>query len=414
LQCTDYKIDDFYLLLYSNFLHRMEFFREAHTNLVRNSKSIVRRELLGEIDWNDRLICIKGFRGVGKTSFLLDIIREKSIDPKDSLYINLNSFYFTARKIFGFADEFYKKGGKLLVLDQIHKYPGWAEELLACYETLPELKIVFSASPALRIAEGHENLKDIVRIYHLPGLSFREFLQYRTGQSFSSYSIDSIIQNHEAIAGEIAGKVKPLAYFDDYLRYGYYPYFLDRKSYFSDDLLKHINLALEIDVTYLNQIELKYLPRLRKLLYIIAREVPFTPNVSKLSAEIKTSRATVMNYLRYLKNARLINLLYANGDEDQMKKPARIYLQNTNLLHTVAPENNDNATIRQTFFYNQVSYRNPIKSVEGFDFTINGNVSFRVGGKYIEPLNDESYAAADRIEIGSGRTIPLWLFGFGY
>ncbi|MCF8359615.1 MAG: AAA family ATPase [Prolixibacteraceae bacterium] len=392
----------------------MEFFKEAHTNMIRNSKSIVRRELLDEIDWSHRLICIKGFRGVGKTSFLIDLIREKTIDPKKSLYINLNSFYFTNRKISGFADEFYKKGGKLLVLDQIHKYPGWASELHNCYHTLPELKIVFSASPVLRVTEGNELLKKIVKIYHLPGLSFREFLQYKTGKNFPTYTFGELIKNHEKIAAEISAKVKPLAYFDDYLLYGYYPYFLDRKSYYSDDLLKHINLALEIDVTYLNQIELKYLSKLRKLLYIIAKEVPFTPNISKLSNEIETSRATVMNYLRYLKNAKLINLLYANGNEDQMKKPARIYLQNTNILNSVAPENNDNATCRQTFFYNQAGYSNHIKSVDGFDFNVKEKYNFTVGGKYIEPETPDGYTAADRIEIGSGRKIPLWLFGFGY
>jgi predicted AAA+ superfamily ATPase len=392
----------------------MEFFREAHTNMIHNTQSVVRRKLIDEIDWNDRLIGIKGFRGVGKTSFLIDSLREKFPDSKECLYINLNSFYFTRRKISGFADEFYKRGGKVLVLDQIHKYPGWDEELRECYDKLPGLKIIFSASPVLRVIEGNDNLKDIAKIYHLPGLSFREFLNYRTNSNFRSYTFDELIENHVTIANEIAAKVKPLAYFNDYLQHGYYPYFLDRQTYFSDDLLKHINLALEIDVTYLNQIDLKYLPKLRKLLYIIAQEVPFTPNVSKLSNEIDTSRATVMNYLRYLKNARLINLLYNNGDEDQQKKPTKVYLHNTNILYAVAPEKNDNATNRQTFFYNQVSYRNQIKGAEGFDFKINDKYNFTVGGKYAEPVNSIGYAASDRIEIGEDRKIPLWLFGFLY
>lgn len=393
----------------------MEFFREAHNNLIRNSKSVVRRDLIDEINWNDRLIGIKGFRGVGKTSFLIDYLRESfSVNSKEILYINLNSFYFTGRKIAGFADEFYKRGGKLLVLDQIHKYPLWAEELKECYDTLPDLKIIFSSSAALRVTDGNGSLKDIAKIYHLPGLSFREFLNYQTNQHFQKYSFDELVKNHVEIATEITSKVKPLAYFEEYLQHGYYPFFLDRHSYFSDDLLKHVNLALEIDVTYLNQIELKYLPKLRKLLYVIANEVPFSPNVSKLSSEIETSRATIMNYLRYLKNARLINLLYSNGDEDQMKKPAKIYMQNTNLLHTVAPANKDNATYRQTFFYNQVSNKNSLKWVDGFDFKVNEKYLFTVGGKYNEPATPENYSAADRIEIGEGNKIPLWLFGFLY
>jgi uncharacterized protein len=392
----------------------MEFFKEAHIKLLKNTKSVVRRDLIDEIDWSHRLIGIKGFRGVGKTSFLLDYLRENHPDPKNSLYINLNSFYFTGRKISGFADEFYKRGGKLLILDQIHKYPFWAEELDFCYQNMPELKIIFSASPVLRVFEGNINLKNYVKIYHLPGLSFREYLNHQTQQNFKKYSFDQIIANHVDIAKQITDKVKPLAYFGPYLEHGYFPYFLDRSTYFSDDLLKHINLALEIDVTYLNQIELKYLPKLRKLLYIIANEVPFTPNISKISNEIETSRATVMNYLRYLKNARLINMLYANGDEEQQKKPVKIYLQNTNFLKTVVPAYRDNTTYRQTFFYNQVVYNNKLKAVEGFDFNVNDQYNFIVGGKYTDPTDTACYTASDRIEVGESRKIPLWLFGFLY
>jgi len=393
----------------------MEYFREASINLISHPRSVLRRDLMDEIDWNHRLIGIKGFRGVGKTSFLIDYLRENyPADSKEVLYINLNSFYFTGRKISGFADDFYKRGGKVLVLDQIHKYPSWSEELRECYDTMPDLKIIFSSPSVLRIHEGNEYLKDIAKIYHLTGLSFREFLNYQTQQQFANYTFDEIIENHVAIATEITSKVKPLAWFDEYLQHGYYPFFLNHKTFYSEDLLKHVNLTLEIDVTYLNQIELKYLIKLRKLLYIIANEVPFSPNVSKLSTEVETSRATVMNYLRYLKNARLINLLYTNGDEDQMKKPTKVYLQNTNLLHTVAPGNRDNATYRQTFFYNQVSNKNSLKSVEGFDFKVNDNYLFTIGGKYSEPATVNSYSAADRIEIGEGNKIPLWLFGFLY
>jgi uncharacterized protein len=393
----------------------MEYFREASINLINQSRSVVRRGLMDEIDWTHRLIGIKGFRGVGKTSFLIDYLRENyPADSKEVLYINLNSFYFTGRKIISFADDFHKRGGNLLVLDQIHKYPFWAEELKECYDSLPDLKIIFSSSSVLRIREGNDLLKDIAQIYHLPGLSFREFLNYHTQQQFPSYTFDEIIKNHVDIATEITSKVKPLAWFEEYLQHGYYPYFLDNKTYFPDDLLKHVNLTLEIDVTYLNQIELKYLSKLRKLLYVIANEVPFSPNVSKLSTSVETSRATVMNYLRYLKNARLINLLYTNGDEDQMKKPTKVYMQNTNLIYSVAPANKDNATYRQTFFYNQVSNKNSLKSVEGFDFKVNDNYLFSVGGKYNDPISEESYSAADRIEIGEGNKIPLWLFGFLY
>jgi len=288
----------------------MQNFVSIHNALQEQNHPTIRRELLDEIDWNQRLIGIKGFRGVGKTTFLIDIVKEKFYNDKTCLYVNLNNFYFTKRKIVSFADEFYKTGGKTLILDQIHKYQDWAPELRTCYDIFPELKIIFSASPVLRVLEGNNELKDIARVYHLEGLSFREYLNYQSNLHFKKYSLQEILSNHLEIAQNIVQEVKPLAFFNDYLKNGYYPYFIENKSFYSETLLKHINLALEIDVTYLNQIDLQYLPKLRKLLQIIASQAPFAPNVSKISADVQTSRATIMNYLRYMKNGRIINLLF--------------------------------------------------------------------------------------------------------
>ena len=387
---------------------------QIHQSLIEHPQESIRRELQNEIDWSQRLICIKGFRGVGKTTFLLDFVRENYQDDKSCLYVNLNNFYFAKRKIYNFADEFYKKGGKVLILDQIHKYPTWAEELKACYQNFEDLQIIFSASPVLRVLEGNDSLEGMAKVYHLEGLSFREYLNYQGNQHFERHSFDDIINNHQRIAQEITDKIKPLAYFAEYLETGFYPYFLTNKPFYVESLLKHVNLALEIDVTYLNQIELKYLPKLRKLLQLVNNQVPFTPNVSKLSTDVETSRATIMNYLRYLKNARLINLLFSNGEEDLQKKPHSVYAHNTNILYAIEPENVNNGNLRSTFFYNQVGYQQIIKSSELADFKVNEKYHFSVGGKYTEPKNENTFAAADMIEIGKGNIIPLWLFGFLY
>lgn len=385
-----------------------------HNTLQEQSGKTIRRELLDEIDWDQRIIGIKGFRGVGKTTFLIDIVKEKYLNDKSCLYVNLNNFYFTRRKIISFADEFYKTGGKTLLLDQIHKYPDWASELKSCYLNFPELKIIFSASPVLRVLDGNNELKDIAKIYHLEGLSFREYLNYQTSLNFRRYTLQEILSSHMTIAQEIIQEVKPLAYFNDYLKDGFYPYFLDNKGFYSETLLKHINLALEIDVTYLNQIDLQYLAKLRKLLQIIASQAPFSPNVSKISADVQTSRATIMNYLRYMKNARIINMLFSNGDEDEIKKPDLVYLHNTNLMYVIDPGNISNKILRQTFFYNQLGYQHQIKSSGKADFKVNDLYHFNVGGKYTLPVEEGYYAAADMIEVGTGNTIPLWLFGFLY
>ena len=386
----------------------MEHLIDIHNTLQSSTRNTIKRELSNEINWNDRMICIKGFRGVGKTTFLLDIVRDQYLNDRTCLYVNLNSFYFSRRKIFNFADEFYKKGGKTLILDQINKYPDWAKELRSCYDEFPDLKIIFSASPVIRVIDGNEYLNGIAKVYHLEGLSFREYINFTTGLAFRRYTLNEIIDNHLSIAGSITEKIKPLAFFNEYLKEGYYPYFLHNKPFYNETLLKHINLALEIDVTYLNQIELKYLPRLRKLLQIISSHVPFSPNVSKLSADVKTSRATIMNYLAYLKNARLINQLFSNGNDDQ------VYLQNTNLIYAIDPGNVNNNNLRLTFFYNQVGYQYEIKNSAIADFKVNGEYHFSVGGKYTEPKGENCYAAADLIEIGDGNIIPLWLFGFLY
>jgi len=385
-----------------------------HNTLLEQPRKTIRRELLDEINWDNRIIGIKGFRGVGKTTFLLDIVKEKFSNDKTCLYVNLNNFYFAKRKILSFADEFYKTGGKTLILDQIHKYTEWASELKTCYDSFPELKIIFSASPVLRVLEGNNELQDIAKIYHLEGLSLREYINYQSNLNFKRHSLQEVLTDHIRIAREIIQEVKPLAFFNDYLKDGYYPYFLDNKGFYNEILLKHINLALEIDVTYLNQIDLQYLPKLRKLLQIVASQAPFSPNVSKISSDVQTSRATIMNYLRYMKNARIINLLFSNGNEDDIKKPDLVYLHNTNLIYAIDPGNISNKIMRQTFFYNQVGYQHQIKSSGKADFKVDNQYHFSIGGKYSLPTEDGYYAAADMIEIGNGNIIPLWLFGFLY
>ena len=307
---------------------------------------------MDEIDWNHRLIGIKGTRGIGKTNFLLDFAKSKYGTDKSCLYVNLNNLYFSEHSIISFADQFRKTGGKTLVLDQVYKYPGWSEELKYCYENFKDLQIVFSGSTVMRLREENPHLRDVVHSYKLEGFSFREFLQLKTGKVFDSYSLDEILANHQQIASEIVKTIRPLAFFDDYLEYGYYPFYLDEQHY-TENLMKSVNLILEIDISFLRQIELKYLPRLRKLLFSIAQEVPFQPNVSKLSGHIGTSRATVMNYLYYLRQARLVKLLY-DGPEDMQKKPLMIYLHNPNLIHCISRGAVDKLNLLKTFFYNQV------------------------------------------------------------
>ena len=184
------------------------------------------------INWENRLISIKGFRGVGKTTFLLDYLKKAYTEDNSALYINLNNFYFTKRKISSFADEFAKRGGKVLILDQIQKYPEWSSEIRDCMDNIPDLQIILTSSPVLRIAEGNPDLNGLANIYHLEGLSFREYLNYQTSSNFKFYTLEEIIENHVSIASEIVSQVKPLAYFENYLKNGYFPYFIDNPNFY--------------------------------------------------------------------------------------------------------------------------------------------------------------------------------------
>ncbi len=369
---------------------------------------------MDQIDWSHRLIGIKGTRGVGKTDFLLDFAKRTYGTDKACLYVNLNNLFFTENSIVSFADQFRKTGGKTLVLDQVYKYPGWSEELKYCYDNFTDLQIVFSGSTVMRLREENPHLKEIVHSYKLEGFSFREFLELKTGVSFESYSLNEILENHQAITTEIVSKIRPLAYFNDYLQHGYYPFFLDN-AHNAESLMKSINLILEIDISFLRQIELKYLPRLRKLLYNVGREAPFQPNVSKLSGHINTSRATVMNYLYYLRQARLIKLLY-DGPEDMQKKPSLIYLHNPNLIYVIRRNEPSKDILHKTFFYNQVGCCHEMGYSNKADFRVDEKLHFLICNSETKKSTNKSgvIKATDMIETGSQKEIPLWLFGFLY
>lgn len=370
---------------------------------------------MDEIDWSKRLIGIKGSRGVGKTTFLLQYAKEYFGTDRSCLYINLNHLFFTDCSLRDFAEEFCLKGGKTLLVDQVFKYPNWVEELRYCYENIPDLKIVFTGSSVMRLKEENPVLSGIVDSYNLRGFSFREFLNLMAGTNFRSYKLQDLIDDHVAIAEEICTQVKPLAYFQDYLHHGFCPFFLEKRN-FSENLLKTMNMMMEVDIVFIKQIELTYLSKIRKLLYLLAMNAPCAPNVSQLAKDINTSRATVVNYIKYLKDARLINMLYVE-DEEFPKKPSMVYMHNTNLMFPIRPMKVDMQSIRETFFYNTLHKDNRLnKSKEkGSHFLVNKELSFCIGDRSIQTKKKVGqFYAVDDLEIGKMTEIPLWLFGFLY
>lgn len=369
---------------------------------------------MDEINWDDRLIGIKGSRGVGKTSFLLEYAREFfGKDNKECLYINLNHFYFTERTLIDFADEFRSKGGKVLLIDQVFKYPDWSKELRYCYDNFTDLKIIFSGSSVMRLKEANPDLSGKVVSYNLRGFSFREFLNLMAETNFPAFTLEEVLKNHKEIVRSICSRVKPMAYFQDYLHHGFYPFFLEKRN-FSENLLKTMNMMLEVDVLYIQQIEQSYLPKLRKLLYLLAISTPCTPNVSQLSKDIETSRATVMNYIKYLKDARLVNMLYPEGEEFP-KKPSRVYMYNSNLMFPIRPMAVNQQAVRESFFYNQLLKDNTLNAIDGNpQFLVNGKYPFLIEENMKGKNNPDWYYAVDRMGVEDDNVIPLWLFGFLY
>ncbi len=392
----------------------MEAFFRTHAYLVEHTHVPVRRALMDEINWNDRLIGIKGTRGVGKTTFLLQYAKEHyGVEDRKCLYINMNNFYFQGKGIAEFAGEFQASGGKVLLIDQVFKQPDWSSELRKCHDLYPELKIIFTGSSVMRLKEENPELNGLVKSYNLRGFSFREYLNLQTGNDFSSFTLDEILQNHEHIVRSILPRVSPMEHIQNYIHHGFYPFFLEKRN-FSENLLKTMNMMLEVDILLIKQIELKYLARIKKLLYLLAVGRPAAPNVSQLASAIHTSRATVMNYLKYLEDARLINMIYPTG-EAFPKKPAKIMMHNTNLMYAIYPNKLERQDILETFFQNALWKDHKVNQGDkGCSFIIDGHLKFRISPEEVKKRNSETIYARHNIEKGRDNQIPLWLFGFLY
>lgn len=392
----------------------METFYRTHSYLVEHTNAPVRRDLMDEIDWNDRLIGIKGTRGVGKTTFLLQYAKEKFGTDHSCLFINMNNFYFSKYTLVEFAAEFVKRGGKVLLIDQVFKYPEWSHDLRACYEMFPTLKIIFTGSSVMRLKEENPELSGIAKVYYLRGFSFREYLNLQSGNCFRAYTLQEILENHEQIAKTILRNVKPLDYFQDYLHHGFYPFFLEKRN-FSENLLKTMNMMIEVDILLIKQIELKYLSKIKKLLYLLAVDGPKAPNVSQLASDIQTSRATVMNYIKYLADARLINLVYPKGEEFP-KKPSKIMMHNSNLMYSIYPVKVEEQDVLDTFFVNSLWKDHKVhKGDKNVSFMVDEVMPFKICQEGAKIKNNPNVTyALHKAEIGRGNQIPLWMFGFLY
>ena len=404
----------------------MENFLREQQRLIA-AISPTQRYLCTQIDWSERCIGILGARGTGKTTLMLQHVKERYGTSDKALYISVDSPFFQAHDLFTFAREFHQLGGELLLVDEIHKYQDWSQHIKAVYDSLPDLKVVFSGSSLLQIAKQKADLSRRAIVFNLHGLSLREYINFSTNSSYPSHTLEEILANHQQIATDLCREIKPLRLFRDYLQVGCYPFFLEGESFYLQKVREVINHILEVDLPFVNRVEPRQISKIKKLLYLLATGVPFVPNIAKLAEATDISRPRLYEYLERLQDARLLNLVRSQGrGYEVLTKPEKILLENSNLMYAITDKVNT-GTLRELFFVNQIRNADTLhpglvdSSVElsgRGDFIVQSRHTFEIGGKgksfrQISGM-DDAFVVSDDIEVGFKNKLPLWLFGFLY
>lgn len=401
----------------------MDILYEYSDNLINQVTDTFFRYLIDIINWDQRMLAIKGPRGSGKTTLMLQYLRYRLKRPREeSLYITADHYWFYTHNLVETADAFYKSGGRYLFIDEVHKYPNWSRELKNIYDGYKDLRVVFSSSSVLDIYRGEADLSRRVIAYELPGLSFREFLKLEGHADIKSINLDELFHHsHIAVSEIIKALQHPLPLFRKYLRYGYLPFFLEGNT---DEVLvrlsQTINTVIDTDLMYVEGYNAGAAFKVKKLLGVLAESVPFKPNMSALARKLDVGRETVYAWFTQLEKARLLNLLLAQGKGvSLLQKPEKVFLENTNLAYALK-QYPDIGAIRETFLLTQLKNRGMKVTMPqtGDFYVVDKNLYIEVGGKNKDARQvkgQKNYlVAADEIETGRGTKVPLWLFGFLY
>ncbi len=397
----------------------MDILFELSQKKIQSVNMDFNRYLLDSMVWDARLIGIKGSRGVGKTTLLLQYLRMSDEGGSKSLFVSLDHIWFSRHSLVDLADYFAKRGGKRLFIDEVHKYPNWSQEIKNIYDDYPELQVVFTGSSLLEILNARADLSRRAVMYHLHGLSFREYASMATGIALEPVAMNDLLSRHTEIASEIIAKMRPLELFDAYLSSGYYPFFRESAELYHSRLTEVVNMILEVELPLLRGLDIAFTRKLQFLLLIFSESVPFIPNISKLSERIGINRLTLLAYLHYLEDAELITTLHRAAEGiSRLQKPDKVFMQNTNLLHCLSSIRPNAGTIRETFFLNQVKVKHRVTLPERGDFLLDNSLLFEVGGtsKNAKQIAEQknAYLVIDDIERGHANRIPLWMFGMLY
>lgn len=360
----------------------METLIRNYIRLIDSTPVNFQRYLYNTIDWQDRLIGITGARGTGKTTLLLQYIKNNFTDRTRAIYVSLDNIWFAKNSLTDLVEYFYTHGGTHLFLDEVHRYPNWSIEIKNIYDSYPEIHIIFTGSSILEIYKSNADLSRRAIHYHLQGLSLREYLKFEHDIDLPPLSLSDILNNHLNIASEITSKIKILPLFEEYLKQGYYPFYKENSKNYLLRLQNMINTILDYDLPAVENIEYTTLLKIKKILMIISSLVPFTPNMTSLSAEIETNRTSSIKYLSFLEKAKLIKMLPSSKKGmNSLNKPEKIYLDNTNLLYALTTSNINDGNKRETFFANQVAMNHTLTIPPKGDFLVDNIYTFEIGEK---------------------------------
>lgn len=392
---------------------------EQSERLVASVSQDFKRYLFDTIKWNNRLIGIKGARGTGKTTLLLQWIKEQKLPAEKGAYFSLDDLYFTNHSLKETVSAFYKNGGQILVLDEVHKYKNWSLEIKNAYDFYPELKIIFTGSSIIDIAKQEGDLSRRALLYELVGLSFREYLSMMQIVDLPILNLKDLLHNPSEIKRKIPQNFRPQEHFGNYLNYGYYPFGLTDTSTVYQRINQLIRTIVEIDMAELKDFDIRNAKKILQLIYVIAQQVPFKPNLSSLASKTNIHRNSLNNYLHYLEQAKIITLLFPAGNSIAvLQKPEKIVLNNTTLLHALAEEKSVIGSVRETFFVSQLQTHNKVQLPKQGDFIIDNQYTFEVGGKGKGQKQilgiENAWIVKDDIEFPLLNTIPLWMFGLLY
>lgn len=395
----------------------MDKLAERSARKINNVSVAFKRYLYHEINKSNRLIAIKGARGTGKTTLLLQLAKEYNSD--EVLYVALDDLFFSENTLYSLAEKFAKIGGKIILIDEVHKYPNWSRELKLVYDDFTNLKVIFTSSSMLEIYKGESDLSRRAVTYNLAELSFREYLLLYEKIELPVLNLQEILKNHTSISLALVEQFPPFKYFSKYLKIGNYPYFENNEEEYYQKLRNTVNLILEVDLQTTENLDFHTLAKLKRLLFVISSNVPFTPNIQKISDTIQLNRNALVRALQLLDRASLIRMIYKQTRSiSLLNKPDKIWLHNTNLMFAISGENLEIGTIRETFFMQNLAHNHELSLPGKGDILVDNTYLFEIGGKnkskkQIAQL-ENAFVVKDGIEVGFQNSIPLWLFGFLY